>query len=46
MSDFTRLYNLMTDVIEAIEKGIFYPNPMSVYGCQNCQFQQTCKGER
>jgi len=46
MSDFTRLYNLMTGVISAIEKGIFYPNPMSVYGCQNCQFQQACKGER
>jgi CRISPR/Cas system-associated exonuclease Cas4 (RecB family) len=46
MSDFTRLYNLMTGVIEAIEKGIFYPNSMSVYGCQNCQFQKACKGER
>jgi len=45
MSDFTRLYNLMTDVIEAIDKGVFYPNPMSTYGCQNCQFQKTCKGE-
>jgi len=45
MSDFTRLYNLMTGVISAIEKGIFYPNPMSLYGCQNCQFQKTCKGE-
>lgn len=46
MADFTRLYNLMTGVIDAIEKGIFYPNPMSLYGCQNCQFQNACKGLR
>jgi len=46
MADYTRLYNLMTGVIDAIEKRIFYPNPMSVYGCQNCQFQQACKGLR
>lgn len=42
MADYTRLYHLMTGVIEAIEKEIFYPNPMSVYGCQNCQFQSAC----
>jgi hypothetical protein len=46
MADFTRLYNVMTNVIEAIDKGIFYKNPMSLYGCHNCQFQQTCKGEK
>jgi len=46
MSDFSRLYDLMTGVISAIEKGVFYPNPMSLYGCNNCQFQNVCKGEK
>ena len=46
MSDFSRLYNLMTGVISAIEKEVFYPNPMSLYGCNNCQFQNACKGKK
>lgn len=46
MADFTHLYQLMDGIMSAIEKEIFYPNPMSVYGCQNCQFQQACKGEK
>jgi CRISPR/Cas system-associated exonuclease Cas4 (RecB family) len=46
LSDYTRLYHVMTRVIEAIDKQVFYPNPMSLYGCHNCQFQQTCTGEK
>lgn len=46
MSDFSRLYDLMTGVVEAIEKGVFYPNPLNVYGCNNCQFQQVCNGKK
>ena len=46
MSDFTRLYNVMNSVIQAIDKGIFYQNPLATYGCHNCQFQQTCKKQR
>ena len=45
MADYSRLYSLMTGVINAIQKGVFYPNPMTVYGCGNCQFQQLCSGK-
>ena len=45
MADYSRLYSLMTGVMNAIQKGVFYPNPMSIYGCGNCQFQQLCSGK-
>jgi CRISPR/Cas system-associated exonuclease Cas4 (RecB family) len=44
MEDFTRLYRLMVGVISAIKKGVFYPNPLYTYGCDNCPFRSACRG--
>ena len=38
-----KLVRLMFNVILAIEKGIFYPNPLSTYGCDNCAYSMSCE---
>lgn len=40
--DFTRLHQLMTNVIKAIQLEVFYPNPLAKYGCGGCPFQRVC----
>ena len=45
LSDFTKLYHLMTGTIRAIQQDVFYPNPLSRYGCEGCPFQNACGKE-
>jgi len=39
----TKLVQLMFNVLKAIEKGAFYPNPLSMYGCNNCPYSISCE---
>lgn len=40
--DFTRLYGVINQVIDAIEKEVFFPNLETKWGCESCVFQQHC----
>lgn len=37
------LVSVMFEVLKGIEKGVFYPNPYSKYGCDNCTYSISCE---
>lgn len=43
--DFDRLARIVEGVTEAAAKGLYYPNPMSKFGCSTCPFKAQCEGE-
>jgi CRISPR/Cas system-associated exonuclease Cas4 (RecB family) len=38
-----KLVRLMFNVILAIDRCVFYPNPLSTYGCDNCSYSVSCE---
>lgn len=41
----TKLIELISQVIRAVELGIFYRNPNTRYGCDGCVYHNTCGGK-
>ncbi len=44
-AEHTRLMELISQVIRAIDTGIFYRNPNTRYGCDGCVYFNACNGK-
>ena len=42
--DHSRLMELITQVIRAVELRVFYRNPATRYGCDGCVYRTACGG--
>ena len=40
---YARLFQLIGRVLESIAAGIFYPNPLNVWGCRGCPYLVICE---
>jgi len=41
--DHTRLVMLTAQIIDCIDRKLFYPNPIGGYGCSSCHYQNECR---
>ena len=41
-ADRNRLARTLEGVVNAVEKGVFYPNPQNKFGCARCPFRAEC----
>lgn len=44
-ANYTRLFKLIESVLKAIDNGLFYTNPLNIWGCKSCQFLEECESE-
>lgn len=41
--DYTMLQRTANSVADAVEKEVFPPNPLNIYGCDSCMYKSSCK---
>jgi len=44
-ASYTRLFKLIDSVLKAIDSGLFYTNPLNVWGCRGCAYLAQCESE-
>lgn len=40
---YTKLFHLIDRVLKSIQQGLWYPNPMNVWGCKSCAYVTECE---
>jgi CRISPR/Cas system-associated exonuclease Cas4 (RecB family) len=45
-ASYTRLFKLIENVLKSIDSGLFYTNPLNIWGCKSCQYLAECEADQ